>query len=424
MDPELEKLIPGFGLIGGKSEGSTTLPVTEVTTEAKDTDVEGSSSTETTEEVNQEVESEENETEVKPKTKAKVTPEESDTEEEESNSEEERTDDFAEDDELDRRLGKKETKAKDKTKPGEDNNDKVQDKSKPLLPNKPVVIPRDLEGFDDDEKVLLTKMSNDAFNRFAPIIKEAKTFKQEKERLTQEIEIAKKTIPAKSYFNKLGYIEDEEFVTNRQQADTSSAYARFYKEQRINMLTTGKCYNLAGLDQDGNPVPGQIVEARDEGEKIKYAEGIQDIINQQLLVAQTTTSKLEQIRSNWESKSQNAVSMLAAKEKQFFPQYAAQGEKNEFVKAMAETLREEGFGENPLKNMMCYLYAGLMDAVKELNKQKAAQTKATTAEQIAKNAGPVTRTVAGTKPNANRNGSGKVTAMATDEEFDDRLRGR
>ena len=213
MDPELEKLIPGFGLIGGKSEGSTTLPVTEVTTEAKDTDVEGGSSTETTEDNSntQEVESEENETEVKPKTKAKVTPEESDTEEEEV-SEEERTDDFAEDDELDRRLGKKETKAKDKTKPGEDNNDKVQDKSKPLLPNKPVVIPRDLEGFDDDEKVLLTKMSNDAFNRFAPIIKEAKTFKQEKERLTQEIEIAKKTIPAKSYFNKLGYIEDEEFV--------------------------------------------------------------------------------------------------------------------------------------------------------------------------------------------------------------------
>lgn len=417
MDPELEKLIPGFGLVGGTSEGSTTLPVTEVTTEERE-------ETPTVEEDNSntEVESEENETEteveVKPKTKVKAPAKETEEEGTEDNSEQEVSDDFAEDDELDKRLGKEKAKVK------QDPNSKVQDKSKTLLPVKPVSIPRDLEGFDDDEKVLLGKMSNDAFNRFAPIIKEAKTFKQERERLTQEIEIAKKTIPAKSYFNKLGYIEDEEFVNTRQQADTSSAYSSFYREQRINMLTHGKCYNLAGLDQNGNPVPGQIVEARDESEKIKYAAGIEDIIRQQEMTAQQASGKLEQIRTSWEAKSSNALSMLAEKEKKYFPHFAAQGEKNEFVKAMADTLREEGFGENPLKNMMCYLYAALMESAKIANKKLEAHNKATTAEQISKNTGPVTRTVATVKPSANRNGAAKANNMATDDEFENRLRSR
>lgn len=425
----LEDLIPGFSLLGGEPLKEETLTVETVETAPKEENVDNSTSTTVTE--TPEVDSENN------------------NEEENQDQDPEAKDNFAEDDELDRRLGRevKKPKAKEDLKPkpkvktedkpkgeeakdGEDKEGEVEEDEEveglketpaPKLPNKQQVASRNLEGFDDEEKVLLGRMSNEAFNKFAPIIKEAKTFKEEKEKLVKEVEIAKKTIPAKSYFNEFGYSQDEEFIKAQETAEVCSTVTDFYKAQLINLKVHGKCYQLKGLDSNGKPVAGVIVEANDEMQKAQYEASINELIAQQASIVQQNRYKADSIRSGWAQKHQNATAMLEQQEKKFFPQLSVQGEKNEYVKGMMQTLREEGFGENPLAKMMCYLYATHMSLVKAINSKASAQVKTAAEEALKAKAGPSSRVIASGKVARAASPNGK-TLIAKDEEFEERLR--
>lgn len=318
---------------------------------------------------------------------------------------------------------KDKSKVKVKTKGAEsseedtdDTGEDPKDKSERLLQT------RDFTGFDTKEVAVLKQMSKDAFAYVAPVLKEYKALKPQIESLKSDLEAAKKSPPAEAYFDEYGYASKPEFHQAVEEESTAQQFIDFYNQQLISLETTDKFVGLV-LAPDGkswNQVP---VVCKDVTEQAQYRVMLNNIIRDNGLKVMQAGQRKEQIRSTYQNNVQQSRAVITQMERKAFGKYVGKEKENQLISTMLQTLGELGQGNNPLKNIVAYLYA----EINEMAKQLAAKPAATTTQQPA--AGATARKAAPASnidPSSASISSGAGTPSKNKNNFakDDLLQGR
>lgn len=167
---------------------------------------------------------------------------------------------------------------------------------------------RDYSEFNDEEKGLFKRMSNDAFNRLKPIYLDHRKLKTQLEEKNKELETAKKgltTVPDSYYEHPQAYVLTPEFA--QAQGDVMKAEQVFnhWSSQLEKVREGAKEIDMLGSDQNGNLViTGKLpADTSAETRLLTYFNFSQ----QQLMNAQANARALGRTHSE---RYQNAVNFV------------------------------------------------------------------------------------------------------------------
>ena len=218
---------------------------------------------------------------------------------------------------------------------------------------------------------LFRKMGNDSFNHVKEIIK------QQAELKTQ-LEAAKKAvappnpnaIPPSYYEHAEGYTLLPQ-VKQAQQTAAQANYELKHWETQYLKIKAGEDWQ----DLDIDPKTGQYVTTNKTASPqaelniLGYMQNAKAVLSEQ-------SGYVNQVKSQWAQQHNQVMQGFKAAEDQYFPQYAKDAEKNQYITTMNKLLDERGQQSNPLKGMFAKLYAFAMERNAEVEQLKAAQVSA------------------------------------------------
>lgn len=413
--PSLGEMIGGIpASIGGVSEGAKTLTVSEApdtSTEqvAEPSVVEGGESVDTSIDASAE-------------TEVETTGEESTT----TAAEDDSSGDIATDDEFDIRRGIKDKDVVAKAKAAETAKAKeTADKAKPEVkaktppdvkpttppPAKPLPAARDYTGFEPNEVAVLKRMSNEAYAHVAPIMKEHKVLKTQVEDLNASLKTTQEHIPPAAYFDRTGYVENEQWHAATQAVDQGKALSDYYQKQLVACKSGEKWRDLVS---DGKG--GYTEVERDPS--TAYEVALINRINQVNNEIQRQSTNAENIKHNHIAKIEQWEKGWKAEADKFFPHLKGKESEDPYVKAIYSIMAERGQKNNPVTDMFAKLYSTHMtlrnDHAKLLAQLQAAQGTKTVAASATPSSAALVTGASGGKTVAAK---AKSEDWASDEEF-------
>lgn len=240
----------------------------------------------------------------------------------------------------------------------------VEAKIDPKEETAPIVLPnskpgRDYSGFDDNERKLFRGMSNEAYDKLAPIYREYKEVKTKLDAKDQEIANLKKSsgeLPSNYFSHPEAYTLSSEYKNTKNYYDKASLELQHWEEQLAN-VESGKPWRDLDVDKKGNYVTSNPIEITDNN-RGQVKSQLLGYITQARLAINESVGKLKNISTSHVQRAQALTSTLKQKEEEFFPAYKDTTFKGwSHANYFLENLPQEIKDSNPLSSIAAKLYA-------------------------------------------------------------------
>lgn len=225
---------------------------------------------------------------------------------------------------------------------------------------------RDYSGFSQEDAVLLQRMSNESFNKFAPELKA-------KRALESELAEVKKKLTDQTNPNVIidpnGYMDTKEYQSLREESAQFDSIYKHYLSQLGAIRQGQTTWKNLTTDSAGNIVTVETpVDAMTDGI-------IMDMINRSSQMINNNQSRLGSIQTEWKTKQAELPRVVDNIINTHFAQKIPKDDPQ--VKLVNDFLAEKGQLKNPLAPLMGYFYAALQRTQQALRvyEEEAKKTK-------------------------------------------------
>lgn len=223
-------------------------------------------------------------------------------------------------------------------------------------------VARDYEGFSDDEKAKMSKMSNEAFDWVKPIIKEHKNLgnliKQKDEQI---VNLKKGAIPDSYYEHPQAFTLDPAYNIETQRLQLSEAYVEHWQNQYAN-IEDGKPWQTIDINKKtGQLIYGEPQEVNPET-KGRVKAGIVTALQHCQNQVNNYRNNVNTIQNTYRMRHETNVAAIKQTEEKFFKVYDdAKHPYNAVVKNMLESIPVE-FRGSPLASIFAKTATGLLQS--------------------------------------------------------------
>lgn len=255
---------------------------------------------------------------------------------------------------------------------------------------------------DDNIKLILNKMSTDAFEYTKARLVELQNTKRKAAELETSIsDYAKNGVPKSWEEHPEAYRLSPEYTKTTGLLDQARNEKEYWNQQWAR-IEAGEQWQDYRVGADGKLVPF-MAEPTAQAKRV-----VEDRIQEMNHHIRTNQSKVDGLASEFKGRITARDARIRAREDGVFPTLKddAVCQKNAYYTTLHNTLKEEGLENNPLAKTFCKLYATHMDVLTKYNQLVAAQsTKAGVAADRTK-AGPSSSEI---NKGASSNGKGNQT---------------
>lgn len=224
---------------------------------------------------------------------------------------------------------------------------------------------RDYSGFSQEDAILLQRMSNVSFNKFAPELKAKRALEAEL------VEVKKKLTDQSNppvVIDPNGYMETKEFRTLQEESSQFDSIYKHYLSQLGAVRQGQTTWKNLTTDAQGNIVTVETpVDATTDGI-------IMDMINRSTQAINANQARLGSIQTEWKTKQAELPKLVDNIINTHFAQKIPKDDPQ--VKLVNDFLAEKGQLKNPLAPLMGYFYAALQRTQQALRAYESEANKA------------------------------------------------